>query len=125
MYSGVPHTWVRQNGEKEDGLQLQRGHERWRGQGQAGHKGGENYGAGLGGGAVYLVLCAAKSPHVLRVRIQTEGGGPAPRATCPPAYLLVHELPGVLLDVALVEVGGHAHEPNLGQAEVGQLDVAQ
>ena len=42
----------------------------------------------------------------------------------PCGYLLVQELPGVLLDVALVQVGGQAHEPHLGQAEVCQLDVA-
>lgn len=109
MYSGVPHTWVRQKGEEEDGLQLQRGRERDSGQGQAVHGGGG----------------AAGSPHVPRVGVQTEGGGPTPGATGTSAHLLVHELPGVLLDVTLVEVGGHAHEPNLGQAEVSQLDVAK
>lgn len=41
------------------------------------------------------------------------------------AHLLVHELPGVFLDVAFVEVGGHTHEPNLRQAEVSELDVAK
>ena len=41
------------------------------------------------------------------------------------AHLLVHELPGVLLDVAFVEVGGHTHEPNLRPAEVSELDVAK
>lgn len=83
MYSGVPHTWVRQHGAEEDDLQLQRG------QGGGGETkarlgtgGGENYGGGEE--AVYFLRCDAKSRRVPRVRMQIEGGGPAPRATCPP-----------------------------------------
>lgn len=41
------------------------------------------------------------------------------------SHLLVHKLSGILLDVAFVQVGGHAHEAYLGQAEVRQLDVAE
>lgn len=39
-------------------------------------------------------------------------------------YLLIQELPGILLNVALIQVGGEAHQPHLGQTEVCQLDVS-
>lgn len=73
--------------------------------------------------AFYFLLFVAKSCHAL-------GSGsrwrrPSIQGAHPPAYLLVHELSGILLNVALIEIGGHAHEPDLGQAEVGQLDVAK
>lgn len=38
--------------------------------------------------------------------------------------LLVDELPGVLLNMSLIQVGGHVHQANLRQAEVGQFDVS-
>lgn len=41
------------------------------------------------------------------------------------SHLLVHKLSGILLNVAFIQVGGHAHETNLGQAKVRQLDVAE
>ena len=39
--------------------------------------------------------------------------------------LLVGELLGLLVDVALVQVGGEGHEAHLGETEVGELDVAE
>ena len=42
-----------------------------------------------------------------------------------PKHLLVGELLGLLVDVALVEVGGKRHEAHLGEAKVGELDVAE
>lgn len=41
------------------------------------------------------------------------------------SHLFVHKLSGILLDVTFVQVGGHAHEADLGQAKVRQLDVAK
>lgn len=41
------------------------------------------------------------------------------------SHLLVHKLSSILLDVTFIQVGGHAHEADLGQAEVRQLDVAE
>lgn len=41
------------------------------------------------------------------------------------SHLLVHKLSGILLNVTFIQVGGHAHETDLGQAEVRQLDVAE
>lgn len=38
--------------------------------------------------------------------------------------LLVDELPGVLLNVSFIQVGGHVHQANLGQPEVGQFNVS-
>ncbi len=38
-------------------------------------------------------------------------------------YLFVQELPGVLLDVSLVQVSGEIHEPHLWQAKIRQLNV--
>ena len=75
-----------------------------------GRKGGQNT------GMVDILPHAAVSPRP-GVGLWA-GGGSA-------AHLLVHELPGVFLDVAFVEVGGHTHEPNLRQAEVSELDVAE
>lgn len=66
-------------------------------------------------GRVHIRLSAAESPQGPGLGF---GQGEA-------AHLLVHELPGVFLDVAFVEVGGHTHEPNLRQAEVSELDVAK
>lgn len=67
-------------------------------------------------GMVDILPHAAVSP---RPRVGLWAGG---RSS---AHLLIHELPGVFLDVAFVEVGGHTHEPNLRQAEVSELDVAK
>jgi hypothetical protein len=41
----------------------------------------------------------------------------------PVTHLFVQELPGILLDVALVQVGRQAHKPHLGEAEICKLDV--
>ena len=41
-----------------------------------------------------------------------------------PEHLLVDELPGLLVNVVLVQVGGQGHEPHLTQAKVRELDVA-
>lgn len=38
-------------------------------------------------------------------------------------HLLVQELPGILLNVALIQVCGQAHEAYLGQPKVSQFDV--
>lgn len=74
-------------------------------------------------GAFYFLFFAAKSCHVLGSGSRQRG--PSTQGARPPAHLFVHELSGVLFNVALIEVGGHAHEPDLGQAEVSQLDVAK
>ena len=41
------------------------------------------------------------------------------------SYLLVRELFRLLVDVSLVEVGRQRHEAHLGEAKVGELDVAE
>lgn len=40
------------------------------------------------------------------------------------SYLFIQELPGILLYVSFIQVGGQAHQTHLGQAEVCELDVA-
>ena len=42
-----------------------------------------------------------------------------------PEHLRVAELPGLLVDVALVKVVGRGHDPHLDQPEDSELDVAQ
>lgn len=39
-------------------------------------------------------------------------------------HLFVQELPGVFLDVSFIQVRGQAHQADLGEAEVRQLDVS-
>ena len=42
-----------------------------------------------------------------------------------PEHLLVDELPGLLVSVALVQVGSQGHKPHLTQAEVRELNVVR
>ena len=61
--------------------------------------------------------CQARAPH-------SPAGSLHPwRPPLPHTHLFVQELPGILLDVAFIEVGGEAHEPHLGEAKIREFDV--
>ena len=40
------------------------------------------------------------------------------------SYLFIQELPGILLYVSLIQVGGQTHQTHLRQAKVCEFDVA-
>lgn len=53
----------------------------------------------------------------------SEAWNSTPKVSTIPPYLLVQELPGILFNVALIQVCCQTHEANFRKAKVGELDV--